>query len=180
MMADIWINYDFLECRALEKHLLNKNSFILHSSSILVNGKVILFSAPSGVGKSTQATLWNNYRNVEILNGDRNIISISQEGSIKVFGFPFCGSSNVNKNFDYPLKAIVILSQNKVDCIEDLTEIQKFIKIYSELTINVWNKEYINKIIELTKILLNSVKICHLKCTASVTAVEFLEKYLEE
>ncbi|WP_370839368.1 hypothetical protein [Intestinibacter bartlettii] len=39
--------------------------------SLIGKDKGILFSAPSGTGKSTQADLWEKYENAEIINGDR-------------------------------------------------------------------------------------------------------------
>ena len=56
---------------------------------IAFQNKAILFSAPSGTGKSTQADLWQKYvRGVEIINGDRAIIGIEDNG-VKAYGLPF-------------------------------------------------------------------------------------------
>lgn len=49
------INILFLEMLALEKYLLKRNALILHSSFIEYRNKGIVFTAPSGTGKSTQA-----------------------------------------------------------------------------------------------------------------------------
>ena len=50
----------------MKKILLKYNGIILHSSFINFENKAILFSAPSGTGKSTQADLWKKYKNAEI------------------------------------------------------------------------------------------------------------------
>ena len=42
----------------LEHLLATQRAVILHSAYIDYKGKAILFSAPSGTGKSTQAELW--------------------------------------------------------------------------------------------------------------------------
>lgn len=42
--------------------MLDYDCFQLHASVIRVNGHGILFSAPSGTGKSTQADLWENMK----------------------------------------------------------------------------------------------------------------------
>lgn len=47
----------FASLFALERRMLQKDSFILHSAYIRHRGRAILFSAPSGTGKSTQASL---------------------------------------------------------------------------------------------------------------------------
>ena len=174
----IIVDINFLEYIALEKHLLKVNSFILHSSSILIDKGAILFSAPSGTGKSTQANLWNKYRGSKILNGDRNILEITNDEVI-VHGLPFCGSSNVYTNFNIPLKSIVLLGQSKVDNIVELSKIDKITKIYSECTVNNWNEKCVNKVFDLIEILISNVEIFKLTCTMNETAVECLEKYLE-
>ena len=49
---------------------------ILHSSFIEVGGKAVLFTAPSGTGKSTQAGLWRENRGAVVINGDRSVLRI--------------------------------------------------------------------------------------------------------
>ena len=45
------------------------NSAVLHASVVLKSGKMILFTAPCGTGKSTQADLWEKYADAEIVGG---------------------------------------------------------------------------------------------------------------
>ena len=59
---------------SLEKRMYFHNSFILHSAYICVNGKAVLFTAPSGGGKSTQAKLWADHRGARTINGDRTLL----------------------------------------------------------------------------------------------------------
>ena len=48
---------------------LRENIISLHASAIVYNDNAILFSGPSGTGKSTQAQLWcNNYSTVKYIN----------------------------------------------------------------------------------------------------------------
>ena len=95
-----------LTAMELEHSLAESKSFILHSSFIAVNGKAILFTAPSGTGKSTQAALWVKHKGAELINGDRCAVAVTDEG-VFACGVPFCGSSGVSKNRIYPLAAIV-------------------------------------------------------------------------
>ena len=46
----------------------------LHSSYIIYHDKAILFTGPSGIGKTTQAELWRDYQGAEIINGDVTLI----------------------------------------------------------------------------------------------------------
>ena len=54
--------------------LLRHNGLVLHASAIAHQGRAVLFSAPSGVGKSTHTQLWQKQFGAEqavILNNDK-------------------------------------------------------------------------------------------------------------
>lgn len=67
-------SFSIMNALALEKKLMIKDAFVLHSSYIIKDDEAILFTAPSGTGKSTQAELWKKYNNAIIVNGDRTLI----------------------------------------------------------------------------------------------------------
>ena len=62
-----------------EELLIRKNAIVLHASLIESEYGGILFTGPSGIGKSTQADMWAKYEKVEILNGDRPILKKENE-----------------------------------------------------------------------------------------------------
>ena len=70
------INVDtvFVSLFAMEKRMLAKDAMVLHCSVLKVKSGVILFSGPSGIGKSTQAGLWMKYRKARVINGDRTLL----------------------------------------------------------------------------------------------------------
>ena len=75
-----------------EQLLLEHRAFQLHASVIDWQGQGILFSAPSGTGKSTQADLWQTHAGATILNGDRAVIRWL-DSQYRVYGSPYAGSS---------------------------------------------------------------------------------------
>lgn len=75
------------------RKLLNYQGFMLHASAIEVDGKAYLFSADSGVGKSTHAKLWQKFfgeERAEILNDDKPAVVIEDECCF-AYGTPFSG-----------------------------------------------------------------------------------------
>lgn len=105
---------------------------ILHSSNIEYNGYSILFSAPSGIGKSTQANLWANYLQASLVNGDRAGLFF-ENNKIYSCGLPISGSSNIWENITSPLKAIVILKQSKFNNLTLLSAAEAFKELWSEV-----------------------------------------------
>lgn len=168
-----------LNSLGIESLVYQVNGFILHSAFINVKGKAILFTAPSGTGKSTQAELWEKLRQAEIINGDRAVIQMKDE-EIVACGLPFAGSSKHCKNATLPLAAIVYLSQSSETTIEPLRGIQAFRKIWEQITLPVWEKGAIEQISEKLSFVLKKIPIYHLSCTPDESAVITLEKELEK
>lgn len=164
---------------SIEKILNKNNAFILHSSFIKWKDKAILFSAPSGTGKSTQADLWEKYENAEIINGDKaGVRKIGDEWT--AYGLPFAGSSNIFRNEKAPISHVIILRQGKENKLKRLSPREAFIKIYSETTIHTWDKEYVNNTIEQISDLVQKVPVYLYECLPNEDAVKFLKQKIEE
>ena len=64
-----------LESAGLFDILADAGMLVLHSAYIVTRqGEGILFSGPSGIGKSTQAALWQRYGAAQTVNGDRALV----------------------------------------------------------------------------------------------------------
>ena len=82
-----------LNSLGLEHLTAMEGGFVFHCSFVARDNGAILFTAPSGTGKSTQADLWRDFRNAEIINGDRAAVCV-KEGRVFAEGIPFSGSSS--------------------------------------------------------------------------------------
>lgn len=173
------IDIQFLEMLFLEKYLLYENGLVLHSSFIEYEKKGILFTAPSGTGKSTQAELWHKYKNAAIINGDRTILIKNKEtNSFDACGLPFCGSSQINEKQQFPLRAIVFLSQAKENCATYLSASQAATRLFGEMSINKWNHEAVEKSLNLIDQLILSIPMIDYHCNMEPDAVFELAKFL--
>ncbi len=165
--------------RAMEaEHLLAQSGALLfHSSFICVDGRAVLFTAPSGTGKSTQAELWRRFRGAKILNGDRSVIRKSQ-GGYHAFGIPFCGSSDICEPACLPIAAIVVLSQAPENRIAPLKGIRAFRALWEGCSVHSWNREDMEHCSETLADLISQVPVFHLACTPDEGAVLALESEL--
>ncbi len=162
------------------EHLAVKNDgFLFHSSFICVDGEAILFTAASGVGKSTQAKLWETLRGAQILNGDRSVVRKTAQG-FEAFGTPFAGSSGISSRARVPLKAIVVLAQAQKTSIAQLVGARAFRAIWEGCSLHTWNAEEVDHCSQLVTELITQVPIYLLACTPDETAVEVLEKELRK
>lgn len=157
-----------------EHLVVEAGGFILHASYIEWNGKAILFTAPSETGKSTQAELWRKHRDARIINGDRAVIRMV-DGKAYAAGIPFAGSSVYCENATLPIAAIVYLKQAKTTTIQPMKGINAFQKIFEGVTVNNWNKEDLNKVIDLVGNVIRQVPVYELSCTPDESAIIALE-----
>lgn len=162
----------------LEQVCITLRAALLHTSFIRWQGKGILFTAPSGTGKSTQADLWRRTEGAEIINGDRAVLR--KEGGIwKAWGLPYAGSSRIFRNESAPVGAIVVLRKNDRNELRRLRPAEAFKWIYSETVVRSWEDSYRETIIELLTDLSMSVPVRMLSCLPDRGAVEILKKELE-
>lgn len=163
----------------IEKVLNDRDVIMLHSSFIKYKDMGILFTAPSGTGKSTQASQWKKYKNATIINGDRTLLKKSR-GLWYAYGLPYAGSSQICLNEKVLLKSIVVLRQGEVNSIEKLNEKDSLKYILSEATINYWDREYFNKSLDNIIKLIKDVPIYKLICKVDEESVDILLNEIEK
>lgn len=177
-IAELHIDPIFTSLLALERRLVKRDSMILHCAYVEYQGEAVLFSAPSETGKTTQANLWEKYRGSRTVNGDRSLLG-KIDGRWNAQGWPVCGTSEICNNEALPVKAVVMLSQAKENKAEKLTPGHAFPLLYSQITVNKWNREDHIHTMDLIEDFLGSVPVIHLGCTISEEAVICLEEILQ-
>ena len=164
---------DILNLIGLEKILLDHSGFLLHSSLIRYQNKAILFSAPCGVGKSTQADLWNRFRSAEILNGDRAGVRFSNHFWC-AYGMPFAGTSGIYQNASAPIAAVVTLDQGPENLIQRLRPMEAIRRLLMECSCRRWDSEFMNRMLDLLMKFVSLVPVYHLVCRPDEGAVNLL------
>ena len=158
----------------IEATLLAFDAILLHASLISWQGMGILFSAPSGTGKSTQADLWARLENAEILNGDRAALR-KRDGVWRGYGLPYAGTSGIHRNESAPMKALVALRQAKENRIRQIRGSEAFRYLYPETTIHRWDRSFEEKAAGLLVEVLSDVPVFLLECRPDAEAVEILK-----
>lgn len=163
----------------MESRLLANDRLILHASVIRRKNHVILFSAPSGTGKSTQAELWCQNADAEILNGDRVLIRCDGD-ELLACGLPFAGTSAICKDFSHPIRAIVVLRQGTENRAEAMQPMEAMKCLLSQISLQRWNQRDLEAAIRLTERLIAELPIYRFSCLPEKSAVEYLQQVLTE
>lgn len=165
---------------AQTEHLIVENSgFFFHASFVQIGNRAILFTAPSETGKSTQAELWKLHRGARVCNGDRCAVRCTPEG-VFACGVPFMGSSDYCENVALPLAAVVYLAQAPVTTIRRLKGAEAFRRIWEGVSVNVWNRDDVSRMMDLVGQMLEHVPVYYMPCTPDERAVIALEQALKE
>ena len=162
----------------IEATLLGFDALILHASLIRWKGHGIIFSAPSGTGKSTQAELWEQFESADILNGDRAALR-QKNGVWTAFGLPYAGTSGIYRNESAPLAAVVALRQAKENRIRHITGAEAFRYLYPETMIHRWDAAFEKHATELLLQIIGNVPVFLLECRPDQGAVSLLRDTLE-
>ena len=177
-LAENLNTFTLLEILNLPAYFLNQNALILHSSFIKYNDGAILFAAPKQTGKSTQAELWRKYLGAEIINGDRSLIKLTEDG-LFAYGLPYCGTSKICKNEKIPVKGIVLLSQGKDNKIQKPTKREIILKLMSLCTFENTTEEKLNRFMDLLDKIATQAPFYSLSALPDYSAVEALKKVLD-
>lgn len=147
-----------------ESQLLQEHRLIFHACCVASTLGGILFSGPSGIGKSTQGALWCQYEGARLINGDRPIL-YEKDGIWTAFGSPYAGSSECYVNDSAPITAIIMLKQAEHCSICRLNTSEAFRRVFSQLTVGCWDAEDVGLACNLAERLVMSVPVYELACT---------------
>lgn len=165
---------EFLQFETILKQV---HGIWLHASHIRWQNKGILFSGPSGIGKSTQANLWINCEQAELLNGDKTALRKTENGWMG-YGLPYAGSSEIFRNEQSEIAAIVCLGQGPENTIRRMRPMEAFRFLYSQTSIHYWDAHFINVVSDILMDVIQEVPVYYLECLPDEGAVELLKSIL--
>lgn len=108
--------------REISAFLLRHGTLIIHGSGISYNGQGILFSAPSGVGKSTHVSYWQELfpEQVIVINDDKPLIRTDGKSCL-LCGTPWAGIRRLHRNAEIPLRVICCLERGEENRVLPIT-----------------------------------------------------------
>lgn len=148
---------------------------LLHASAVKHKGEAILFIGPSGIGKTTQAELWQKHLQAEILNGDKVFVRMDQQWPI-AYGSPWSGSSPYIVNDGAPIKAIVLLRQGKSNNIEKLANLNTLMSLSKHVFFPQWDRQCTANATQMLGFIVEHIPVYLLTCRPDEEAVLVTKK----
>lgn len=161
----------------MEYTLAQQDCLLLHSSVVSYQDGAILFSGPSGVGKSTQAELWHRHAGAEIINGDRCVIA-RRDDEFFACGSPYCGSSGIRRQAEAPIRALVFPEHGSDNTLLPVSCLDAYRRIYSQAITNSWDDTLTQRLCALIEALIQKVPMYLYRCRPDGSAVELLRDAL--
>ena len=144
--------------------------FLMHSSVILVDGVAYAFAAKSGVGKSTHTALWlRNIPGAKVLNGDKPLFRMNEDGSVTAYGTPWNGKEGWGINASAPLGGICFLERGSKNEIRKATDEEILTRIAHQLYLR-GTRTSVDLQLQLLNKLISAVPYYVLSCTISPEA----------
>ncbi|MBQ6705985.1 MAG: hypothetical protein IJN07_00545 [Clostridia bacterium] len=153
---------------------------VLHGSAIAYRGEGVIFSAPSGTGKSTHTTFWKECFGDEVIfvNDDKPALHFPENDRPIVYGNPWSGKTDLNTNIAVPLKAIVFLERGEENAIRQLDFTESMFHISEELVRPFMDEKLGEKLVDRMVQLALGTPVYLLTCTKEPKAAEFARRVL--
>lgn len=168
-------NIEIILFQIISVHAVKKHILIFHSSLIEYHNYGLMFLGPSGIGKTTQAELWNKYRDALIINGDIVFVQETEDAFLG-WGTPWHGSSPYCENTSVPVHAMIVLKQAPENSIRELTGFEKVSEVSNSVFYPRWLENGMELCLETLDHLLSKIPVYELSCRPDEDAVRLVEE----
>lgn len=164
---------------AFRNLLMHHGGLVIHASSIAFDNKGVLFTAPSGTGKSTHVRLWKETfgDDVTVVNDDTPAVRFIN-GVPMLFGTPWSGSPGIYTNTQAPLKVIVALERSDENRMRKLEPLKALPILMTRTLLPYYDEKKMTVACELVERLLERVDVYRLECRPDKDAVELVRRCL--
>ena len=152
----------------------------IHSSSIIYKGKVYIFSASSGVGKTTHVSQWSNAEiEHSLFNGDV-CMAYQKDGYVFAGALPWSGTSNCYTAKDYPLGGVIFIQRGEINAINPLGLADGAINLCARCLAPNWNRSLVSYNMDIIEEMIPKIITGKLQCNISSEAAIVVRDFLEE
>ena len=165
---------------SLDEILVNYNTFPILASAISYRGFAYVFSALSGVGKSTHSRSWKHTFGDEviIINDDRPYLKVNENG-VWTYSHPQSGIHNLYTNTFSQVKAIGKIVRDSTNYVVPADGASFFPFLFQQ-TFTMNKPLLTSKIIFLLKQVIQRVELYEIHCNEDTDAAFSIQKQLSE
>lgn len=144
----------------------------VHASVTELAGRALIFLGVSGTGKSTHSRLWREHiEGCTLLNDDEPIVRVMPDGSVRVYGAPWSGSTPCYRNESAEVVAFVHLHQSPVNQLTKKVGRDAFNSLFSSVAFLHTDRESQFRVFNAVANVLERIPVYHLDCRPDKEAV---------
>jgi len=157
--------------RVICDHIIGRGGFFLHCSCLQFKDEAIIFTAPSGTGKSTHAALWRRHfgDRVTMINDDKPLVR-EQDGRFVIYGTPWNGKHRIGSNISAPIRAVFFLEQADENSTEPLDTFTA-LSLLLQQTVLPTDRKDMSLLLDMLGRLIERTPMYRLRCSISDEAV---------
>ncbi|MDR3270865.1 MAG: hypothetical protein LBT32_05080 [Peptococcaceae bacterium] len=159
------------------QYILVRGGLVMHGVPVLTGGQALIFSGPSGMGKSTQAALWQKYCGAAVINGDCAALRF-RGPTLYTSGSPWSGTSAIFTELAAPVRALVFLEQAPEDAAVSLTAAEVIPQLLSRGYLPYYSRELMAQALHNMEQIIRSTRCLLLRNTATAASVRVLQEAL--
>ena len=154
------------------REIISHGAMLVHSSVLVYDNKAYLFTADSGVGKSTHTRMWLDKfgEKVHILNDDKPVVKIKNEVPL-CCGTPFDGGSGIADNETVPVGAIIFIERSDTNFVT-VPDTKEIVQRLYKSTVKFVNKSDGMSLLSNLDNLIRHTKFYVLHCNTDDSAVD--------
>lgn len=127
---------DYLESlavyRSIAEKMLDYSVFLMHGAVVAAGEEAFMFTAASGVGKTTRLNMWlEQIPDSYVVNGDKPLMRMT-DTEIIACGTPWAGKEKLNTNTEVPLRAIILLERAKETSLQKISFSEAFVQLLGQ------------------------------------------------
>ena len=159
-------------CTDFNRRLMKYYGSYIHSSALLFDGKAYLFSANSGVGKSTHTKKWLKRfgDRALIINDDKPSFRFI-DGKCIIYGTPFAGGTDIQQNVSAELGALVFVERGEENSLTKIAPYESIRYLLNQSPGRA-NEQIGDRQLEMFSQLLTDYPAYLLKCNIDDSAVD--------
>lgn len=168
-------------CDIFNRKLLKFYGTYIHSSALKFDDKVYLFSADSGVGKSTHTKKWCRLfgDRAKVINDDKPSFRII-DGKCYVYGTPFAGGTDIQLNDKGELGAIVFIERSEVNRLEKLSSMDAVRLLMSQMPKKLSKEIVADRFLSLISHIIENYPVYKLYCADNDDAVKVAYQIIKQ
>lgn len=162
--------------------LLKRDSCIFHSAAFIWRGKAWVLTAPSGTGKTTQYRLWRTLYGdkVRIINGDKPVLEMDEDGYILVCPSPWSGKENYGNLLTAPLGGVIWLEQGAENSIRRTRGTEAVSRIFSAIWSIPESEEDVSAMSRITETIVTRYPVWKLTNRGDAASAELTRRTIDQ